>query len=316
MKNNQKCAIIGCGNVGATTAYTLLQSRLISELVLIDIDKKRAEGEALDLLHSMPFFSPVNIFAGDYCDLRDCGIIIIAAGANQRPGQTRLDLVKANTRIFRSIVDGIVRYNTEATILVVTNPVDILTYETLKQSGLPQNHVIGSGTVLDTARLKYLMGRYFGVDPRNVHAFIIGEHGDSELAVWSSANISGIDLDSFCERCHHHHCDMVKLEEIYENVKNSAYKIIEAKGATYYAIADAVRRIVSAIIRDEKTILTLSVAVNGEYGLSDMCIGLPCLVGRDGVEKILEIPLNEDELRRLRGSAASLKKIIDDIGSN
>lgn len=316
MKNNQKCAIIGCGNVGATTAYTLLQSRLISELVLIDIDKKRAEGEALDLLHSMPFFSPVNIFAGDYCDLRNCGIIIIAAGANQKPGQTRLDLVKANTRIFRSIVDGIIRYNTEATILVVTNPVDILTYETLKQSGLPQNHVIGSGTVLDTARLKYLMGRYFGVDPRNVHAFIIGEHGDSELAVWSSANISGIDLDSFCERCHHHHCDMVKLEEIYENVKNSAYKIIEAKGATYYAIADAVRRIVSAIIRDEKTILTLSVAVNGEYGLSDMCIGLPCLVGRDGVEKILEIPLNDNELRRLRGSAASLKKIIDDIESN
>lgn len=316
MKNNQKCAIIGCGNVGAATAYTLMQSRLISELVLIDIDKKRAEGEALDLLHSMPFFSPINIFSGDYCDLRDCGIIIIAAGANQKPGQTRLDLVKANTKIFKSIVDGIVRYNTEATILVVTNPVDILTYETLKQSGLSQNRVIGSGTVLDTARLKYLMGRYFGVDPRNVHAFIIGEHGDSELAVWSSANISGIDLDSFCEKCHHHNCDMVKLEEIYENVKNSAYKIIEAKGATYYAIADAVRRIVSAIIRDEKTILTLSVAVNGEYGLSDMCIGLPCLVGKDGVEKILEIPLSEDELKRLGESAASLKKVINEIESN
>ena len=316
MKNNQKCAIIGCGNVGATTAYTLLQSRLISELVLIDIDKKRAEGEALDLLHSMPFFSPVNIFSGDYCDLRDCGIIIIAAGANQKPGQTRLDLVKANTKIFKSIVEGIVRYNTEATILVVTNPVDILTYETLKQSGLSQNHVIGSGTVLDTARLKYLLGRYFGVDPRNVHAFIIGEHGDSELAVWSSANISGIDLDSFCEKCHHRHCDTVKLGEIYENVKNSAYKIIEAKGATYYAIADAVRRIVSAIIRDEKTILTLSVAVNGEYGLSDMCIGLPCLVGKDGVEKILEIPLNDDERQRLDESAASLKKIIKEIESN
>lgn len=316
MKNNQKCAIIGCGNVGATTAYTLLQSRLISELVLIDIDKKRAEGEALDLLHSMPFFSPINIFSGDYCDLRDCGIIIIAAGANQKPGQTRLDLVKANTKIFKSIVDGIVRYNTEATILVVTNPVDILTYETLKQSGLSQNHVIGSGTVLDTARLKYLLGRYFGVDPRNVHAFIIGEHGDSELAVWSSANISGIDLDSFCEKCHKHHCDMVKLDEIYENVKNSAYKIIEAKGATYYAIADAVRRIVSAIIRDEKTILTLSVAVNGEYGLNDMCIGLPCLVGKDGVEKILEIPLSEDEISRLKKSASSLKKIIDEIESN
>jgi L-lactate dehydrogenase len=157
------------------------------------------------------------------------------------------------------------------------------------------------------------MGRYFGVDPRNVHAFIIGEHGDSELAVWSSANISGIDLDSFCERCHKHHCDMVKLDEIYENVKNSAYKIIEAKGATYYAIADAVRRIVSAIIRNEKTILTLSVAVDGEYGLNDICIGLPCLVGKDGVEKILEIPLSDEELKKLQASANALRSVIDEI---
>lgn len=313
MKNNQKCAIIGCGNVGATTAYTLLQSGLISELVLIDLDKKKAEGEALDLLHSMPFFSPVNIFSGDYPDLVDCGIIIITAGANQKPGQTRLDLVRANTKIFKNIVSFICEYNTTATVLVVTNPVDILTYETLKQSKLPSNHVIGSGTVLDTARLKYLLGRHFSVDPRNVHAFIIGEHGDSELAVWSSANISGIDLDSYCLRCHKHNCDMSKLEGIYENVKNSAYRIIEAKGATYYAIADAVRRIVSAIIRDEKTILTLSVNVNGEYGLRDMCIGLPCLVGKDGVEKILEIPLSETEEKKLRASAESLRKVIDEI---
>ncbi len=313
MKNNQKCAIIGCGNVGSTTAYTLMQSGLLSELVLIDIDKKKAEGEALDLLHSMPFFSPVNIFSGDYEDLEDCGIIIITAGANQKPGETRFDLVRNNTKIFKSIVNSIGIYNTEATILVVTNPVDILTYETLKQSGLPSNRVIGSGTVLDTARLKYLIGKHFSVDPRNVHAFIIGEHGDSELPVWSSANISGIDLDSYCMRCHHRKCDMTKLDEIYKNVKNSAYRIIEAKGATYYAIADAVRRIVKAIIRDEKTILPLSVYVNGEYGLHDMCIGLPCLVGKDGVERILDIPLNEIESRKLSESARAIREVIDEI---
>ncbi len=315
MKNNQKCAIIGCGNVGATTAYTLMQSGLLSELVLIDIDKKKAEGEALDLLHSMPFFSPVNIFAGDYEDLTDCGIIIITAGANQKKDETRLELTEKNVKIFKSIVSSICIYNREATILVVTNPVDVLTYETMKQSGIPENRIIGSGTVLDTARLKYLLGRHFSVDPRNVHAFIIGEHGDSELAVWSSANISGIDLDSYCERCHHRICDRAKLDEIYRNVKNSAYKIIDAKGATYYAIADAVRRVVKAIIRDEKTILTLSVIPDGEYGLRDLSIGLPCLVGKNGVEKILEIPLSSEESEKLHASAEAVRDAISKIES-
>ena len=316
MAELRKCAIIGCGQVGASCAYAFMQSGLFTEMVLIDVNYEKAEGEAMDLNHGLPFRSPMKIYAGKYSDISDAYIIVIAAGANQKEGESRLELLSRNAKIMKSITDSITEYNKDAILLVVSNPVDILTYMILHFSGYPAQRVIGSGTVLDTARLKYLVGRKLDVDNRNVHTFIIGEHGDSELAVWSSANISGIDLDSFCEKCHHHNCDMVKLEEIYENVKNSAYKIIEAKGATYYAIADAVRRIVSAIIRDEKTILTLSVAVNGEYGLSDMCIGLPCLVGKDGVEKILEIPLSEDELKRLGESAASLKKVINEIESN
>lgn len=313
MKNNQKCAIIGCGNVGATTAYTLMQSGLVSELVLIDVNKKKAEGEVLDILHSIPFHSPVNIYSGDYCDLIDCGIVIITAGASQKVGESRTDLVKTNVKIFKSIIDSVCSYTTTATIIVVTNPVDVLTYEVLKESKLPPNRVIGSGTVLDSARLKYLLGNHFGVDPRNVHAFIIGEHGDSELAVWSSANISGIDIDSYCYKCNHYNCDFEKLSEICENVKHSAYRIIESKGATYYAIADATRRIVSAIIRDEKAILPVSVYPDGKYGLNDLCIGLPCIVGKDGIEKVLEIPLNDDERKKLLFSAESIKKTIKEI---
>ena len=190
MINPKKCAIIGCGNVGATSAFALAQSRLFSEIVLIDINKKRAEGEADDISHALPFISPMEIYAGDYSDLSDARIIIITAGASQKPGETRIDLTKKNVKVFESIVKNITIYNNDAIILVVTNPVDILTYVTLKISGFPKRRVIGSGTVLDTSRLKYLVGRHLGVDPRNVHTFIIGEHGDSELAVWSSANIS------------------------------------------------------------------------------------------------------------------------------
>ena len=316
MKNNQKCAIIGCGNVGATTAYTLMQSGLLSELVLIDVNKKTAEGEVLDILHSIPFYSPVNIYSGDYCDLIDCGIVIITAGANQKPGETRTDLMRTNAKIFDNIIDSVCKYTTSAIIIVVTNPVDVLTYEVLKRSNLPQSRVIGSGTVLDSARLKYLLGNHFGVDPRNVHAFIIGEHGDTELAVWSSANISGIDLDSYCYRCNKYNRDFEKLSEICESVKRSAYRIIESKGATYYAIADATRRIVSTIIRDEKAILPVSVYPDGKYGLDELCISLPCIIGKDGVEKVLEIPLSKDERGKLLFSAETVKKNIESLRSS
>ncbi len=310
--NIRKCAVIGCGYVGATTAFSLAMSRLFSEMVLIDIDTKKAEGEAADINHALPFISPMDIYAGDYSDLSDANIIIITAGGAQKVGQTRIDLVQSNARIFRSIVENITAYNKEAILLVVTNPVDILTYVTLKISGYPPERVIGSGTVLDTARLKYQVGRHLDVDPRNVHTFIIGEHGDSELPVWSSANVSGVDLNRFCESCHSS-CNISALQNLFDDVKNSAYKIIDAKGATYYAIAEAVRRIVSAIMRDENAILPVSTLVDGHYELQDICLGLPCIVGSNGIKQVLEIPLDEKELSMLVSSAKKLTDIANSL---
>lgn len=312
MINARKCAIIGCGNVGATTAYTLAQSQLFSEIVLIDINKKRAEGEADDISHALPFISPMEIYAGDYSDLSDANIIIITAGASQKIGETRTDLTRKNVRVFESIVRNVTIYNRNAILLVVTNPVDILTHVTLKISGFPKNRVIGSGTVLDTSRLKYLVGRHLSVDPRNVHSFIIGEHGDSELAVWSSANVSGIDLDRFCESCNRH-CSKKALHSIFEDVKTSAYRIIESKGATYYAIAESVRRIVTAIMLDENTILPVSAYINGYYGIDDICLGIPSIIGAGGIKQVLEIPLSNEELLALRASAKKLKELSDSI---
>ncbi len=312
--NIRKCAIIGCGNVGATTAYTLMQSGLFSEMVLIDIDMKRAQGEAEDIAHGLPFHSPMNIYAGSYSDLSDAALIIITAGAAQRPGETRIDLVHRNVRVFSSIVDGITGARAEGIILVVTNPVDVLTYVTLVRSRFPKNRVIGSGTVLDTARLKQLVGERLGVDSRNVHTFIIGEHGDSEVAVFSSANVSGVDLSLYCRECCEE-CDPTGFSQLFEEVRDAAYRIIDAKGATYYAIAEAVRRIAEAIVRDEHTILPVSTVSDGHYGIEGICLGLPCIVGRSGIERVLEIPLNGDEEGRLRRSAQSLREVIDSLGA-
>lgn len=307
MVNIQKCAIIGCGFVGATTAFTLIEHGVFSELVLIDANNKKAEGEAMDLNHGIPFAKPVKVYAGNYDDLSDCSLIIISAGANQKPGETRIDLVKKNTAILKSIIPEITRRNKECILLILSNPVDILTYITLKISGFPKNRVIGSGTVLDTARLKYLLAEHLGVDSRNVHAFIIGEHGDSELAVWSSANISGIDLKDFCGLCGK--CtSMENIYNLYNNVRESAYKIIDSKGATYYAIAMATLRIVECIVRDEKSVIPVSTLVEGEYGINDVCMGLPSIVGKNGVERILEIPLNKNEAENLLNSAREINE--------
>ncbi len=309
MVNIQKCAIIGCGFVGATTAFTLIEHGVFSELVLIDANNKKAEGEAMDLNHGIPFAKPVKVYAGNYDDLSDCSLIIISAGANQKPGETRIDLVKKNTAILKSIIPEITRRNKECILLILSNPVDILTYITLKISGFPKNRVIGSGTVLDTARLKYLLAEHLSVDSRNVHAFIIGEHGDSELAVWSSANISGIDLKDFCGLCGK--CTtMENIYNLYNNVRESAYKIIDSKGATYYAIAMATLRIVECIVRDEKSVIPVSTLVEGEYGINDVCMGLPSIVGKNGVERILEIPLNKNEAENLLNSAREINEYI------
>ncbi len=312
MINIRKCAIIGCGNVGATSAYALMHSRLFSEIVLIDVNKEKAHGEAADLMHGVPFNAPMDIYAGDYSDISDASLAIITAGANQREGETRIDLVHRNVRVFSSIVDDIIRSGFSGILLVVTNPVDVLTYVTLARSAFPVNRVIGSGTVLDTARLKQLVGDKLGVDSRNVHTFIIGEHGDSEVAVWSSANVSGVDLSCFCLDCAQN-CDISAFGGIFENVRDAAYKIIAAKGATYYAIAESVKKIASAIVRDEHTILPVSTLVDGHYGIEGVCMGLPCIVGRRGIEQVLEIPLNEDEESKLRASARALKSVIDEL---
>ncbi len=314
MINNQKCAIIGCGFVGSTIAYTLMDHGLFSEMVLIDVDRNKAEGEAMDLNHGLPFIGPMKIYAGDYSDLSDAYVIIIAAGTGQREGETRIELVHRNVAIFKSIIPQITEVNRECILLIVSNPVDILTYVSLKLSGFDSNKVIGSGTVLDTGRLKYLVGEHLGVDSRNVHSFIIGEHGDSELAVWSSANISGVDLDDYC-RITNKRCDATLLESMYEQVRDSAYKIIKGKGATYYAIGQATLRIVRSIVKDQKSVLPVSCLVDGHYGLSGMCMGLPAVVGADGISDLLEIPLNADEERRLRASAEILKNVIDDISN-
>ncbi len=308
MTDIRKIGIIGIGNVGATIAYTLMESKLFSEMVLIDLNAEKAHGEAMDLNHCLPFLSPMQIYSGNYNDLNECGIVIIAAGVGQKPGETRIDLLQRNTDVLRTIMDRITTVNPECILLVVTNPVDILTYVSLKLSDFPSNRVIGSGTVLDTARLKYLIGEKLDVDPRNVHSFIIGEHGDSEFAVWSGANVSGINLPDYCPICDH--CGgMDELYSLHGYVKDSAYEIIRGKGATYYAIAQATKRIVEAIVRDENTILPVSTYLDGQYGLSDICMSIPAVIGRCGVKHVLDFPLSDSEHTSLMKSAELLKSV-------
>ncbi len=309
--NPRKVAIIGCGFVGSASAFALMQSGLFSEMVLVDANQAKAEGEAYDISHGIPFSSPMRIYAGGYDDIADAAIIVITAGANQKPDETRLDLVNKNVSIFRSIIPEIVKRDFGGILLVVANPVDILTYVTLKLSGYPTNRVIGSGTVLDTARLKERLGQHLQVDSRSVHTFIVGEHGDSEIAAWSSANVSGVPLDDFCEmRGHYNHEESTK--NIADEVKKSAYEIIQKKGATYYGVAMAVKRICEVIIRDEKSILPISSLMQGEYGIENVALSMPCIVGKDGYETKIPIVLDEKEADALRKSAATLRGVLDD----
>lgn len=313
MVNIQKAAVIGCGFVGSTIAYTLMQRGIFSELVLVDANHPKAEGEAMDISHGLPFAHAMDIRAGEYEDIADASVIIITAGANQKPGETRLDLVQKNAAIMRSVIGSIKRVRCEGILLVVSNPVDILTQVALKESGFPKERVIGSGTVLDTARLKYLLSEKLDVDSRNVHAFIVGEHGDSELAVWSCANIYGIGLAEFVGM--QGYCSFEKeKEEIYHAVRDSAYEIIERKGATYYGIGMAASKIAEAIVRDSHTVAPVSVALNGEYGLYGLSLSIPSKIGREGVEQVLEIRFDPDEERRLQESAAELTDVLKTIG--
>lgn len=309
--NSRKVAVIGCGFVGSSSAFALMQSGLFSEMVLIDADTKIAEGEAMDISHGISFARPMQIYAGNYDDITDAAIIVITAGANQKPDETRLDLIKKNAAIMKSIVGEIKKRDFGGILLIVSNPVDILTLIALKESGYPSNRVIGSGTVLDTGRFKYLLGEHLDVDSRSVHAFIIGEHGDSELAAWSNARIGGLKVNDFCElRGHFNHEQSMK--KIFENVRNSAYEIIERKHATYYGIAMAVKRICEAIVRNEKSILPVSSLMTGEYGLNDVVLSIPAVVDETGVQKVIPIELNDEELTKLKDSANILKDIAKD----
>lgn len=312
MLNHRKAAVIGCGFVGSAIAFSLIQRGLFSELVLIDANQDKAEGEAMDLSHGLPYIAAMDVYAGAYDDLTDCALIIVTAGANQKPGQTRLELIGQNVGILNAIIPQITARPFEGILLIVSNPVDVLTYAAFRISGYPAHRVMGSGTVLDSARIKYLLGEHLNVDSRGIHAVIIGEHGDSELAVWSGANVSGVPLDDFCAmRGHTNHREAE--ERLYADVRDSAYEIIKRKGATYYGIAMAVARIAECIMKDERAILPVSVVLGGQYGLRELALSIPSIVGRRGVEQILEIPLADGERDALHSSAAQLREVIDSL---
>ena len=312
MINFRKAVMVGCGFVGSASVFALMQSGLFSEIAMIDADMDKAEGEAMDISHGIPFAKHMRVYAGDYDDVRDAGIVIVTAGANQKPDETRLDLVHKNVGIFKSIIPEIASRDFKGILLVVANPVDILTAVAQKLSGLPENRVIGSGTVLDTGRLKTRLSEHLGVDSRSIHAFIIGEHGDSEIAAFSSANVSGIPLNDFCEmKGHFNHDESEKF--IAEDVKNAAYEIIQRKRATYFGVAMAVKRICECIVRDEKSILPVSTMMHGEQGIEGVVLSMPCVVGGDGIETQVPIKLDEDEAKRLRESADILKGIMAEL---
>ncbi|AJA47824.1 L-lactate dehydrogenase 1 [Clostridium pasteurianum DSM 525 = ATCC 6013] len=311
MKTTTKISIIGAGFVGSTTAFAIMDEGLASEIVIVDINKDKAEGEAMDLSHGASFVKPTIIKSGDYKDTDNSDIVIITAGAPQKPGETRLDLINKNYKIMNSIVPEVVKYSPNSILLIVSNPVDILAYIAYKISGFPKERVIGSGTVLDTSRFKYMLSDHFNVDARNIHTYIMGEHGDSEIATWSITNIAGLNISEYCSK-YCDKCDGNIRYEIHEKVKNAAYEIINKKGATYYAVALAIRRIVEAILRDENSILTISTLLNGQYGIKEIYLGVPSIVGAEGVKNIVESPLNEEELSALKTSADKLKKSLDE----
>jgi L-lactate dehydrogenase len=307
-----RVALIGTGFVGSSYAFALLNQGGTEELVLIDINKQKAEGDAMDLNHGLPFApSRTKIWFGDYSDCKDADLVVLTAGANQKPGETRLDLVEKNTAIFKGIVNEIMASGFDGIILVATNPVDILTYVVWKFSGLPKERVIGSGTILDTARFRFLLGEYFDVDTRNVHAYIIGEHGDTELPVWSNADIGVTSITEWTKN----KVDFKQsdLENIFLNVRDAAYHIIERKGATFYGIAMGLVRLTKAILQNENSIFTVSALINGEYGHNDIYIGVPCVVNRNGIRQVIELDLNKEEQEKFSHSVKVLKDTLEPV---
>lgn len=313
MPDKRKVMLIGCGMVGMSYAYALLNQNIVDELVLVDVNKEKAIGEAMDLNHGLAFASSsMKIYAGDYSDAKDTDLIVIAAGVNQKPGESRIDLLSRNTAVFKSIIDPVVEAGFNGIFLIATNPVDIMSEITLKLSGFSPDKVIGSGTTLDSARLRYLVGAKLKVDPRNVHAYVIGEHGESEFVPWSQAHVSTVSLDELKAK-HPERSEDLDMSEIEAEVRNSAQKIIAAKKATYYGIGMALVRITKAIFSDENSILTISSLVDGPYGINGAYLGLPCIVGREGRVKLLELDLTEEEQEKLEKSAAVIKEAFSSV---
>ncbi len=307
-----RVVIVGAGSVGSTFAYTLVNSGLAQEIILIDKDRQRAQGEVMDLNHGLFFAPPVDIEVGDYEDCAGARVVVITAGAAQKPGESRLDLTGRNAQICRSILDQVTAHTREAIIVMVTNPVDVLTYDAVRHSGLPPTQVLGSGTVLDSARFRYLLSEHCGVDPRNVHAYILGEHGDTEVAAWSMTHLAGVPIERYClgcDRCQHG----AHRKDIVERVRQSAYHVIEAKGATCYGISQALLRIVGAILRDENSVLTVSSLVNGYGRIDDVCLSIPCILNGEGILKQLKVELADREMAALEESASALRRIQDSL---
>ena len=313
MPDTRKVMLIGCGMVGMSYAYALLNQNIVDELVLVDVNKEKAEGEAMDLNHGLAFASSsMKIYAGDYKDAKDADIVVIAAGVNQQPGESRIDLLGRNTAVFKSIIEPVIDSGFNGIFLIATNPVDVMAEITLKLSGFSPDRVIGSGTTLDSARLRYLVGEKLGVDPRNVHAYVIGEHGESEFVPWSQAHVSTVSLDEMKAK-YPERKDDLDMSEIEDDVRNSAQKIIKAKRATYYGIGMALVRITKAIFSDEHSILTISSLVDGEYGIKGAYLGLPCIVGREGRIKLIELDLNDEEHKKLERSASIIKEAFSSV---
>lgn len=305
--SKQKIAIIGTGAVGASVAYALVTSGLPTELVLVDINSDRAEGEAMDLAHAAAFIKPIRIYAGGYEDCRDAGLVIFTAGASQKPGESRLDLLQKNYAILKESLPRLVDVNSDGFLMIVSNPVDVLTYAALKITGLPPERVFGSGTVLDSSRFRHILSEHCGVAARNTHAYVVGEHGDSEVLLWSMANIAGTSIDDYCKMAG---IPPVNRQEVDHQVRNAGYEIISRKGATYYAVSLAVKRICEGLMRDENSLLTVSGLVDGPYGIRDCCLGLPSVINAGGRGRPLELPLSTPEEDALRKSAEVLKKAI------
>ncbi len=311
--SKRKVVVVGAGSVGSTFCYALAQSGLISEIALVDKNERLAQGQILDLSHGRPYYPSLSLHVGSVADYADASVIVITAGAAQQPGETRLDLLKKNAAIVGSIMNDIVEQGSSAVVIVVSNPVDVLTYVALQQSEWPRGRIIGSGTVLDSARLRYLLSEHCSVDIHNVHAYMLGEHGDSEFAAWSMTHLAGIPIDAYCPACHK--CDnwMDERKSIEERVRNSAYHIIDYKGATWFGVGMALVRIVEAIVRNQRSVLTVSTRLDGEYGLSDVCLSVPCIVSENGVDEIIECNLPELERSHLNQSSDILKGAITQL---